>query len=251
MMIDVRFRTYPYPDDPHEQVFRQVLDELAVSVRDLDPNEQDGHLFTEARAAARSVLRAWDALPSKSPYREVVEDAGFLLRELATAAWALDPVIARDLEELRANIVLLDARCQVMKTVASVVARDGGLRKLAHRAGVSVGHLSELSNARGGLPRARTARAIDEVAGTAIEKLVLAARADAAGIRQTARKREREATTRNRLPCPSTTDAITRINLAMADDPELVALVARLLDVPRQARWALLDLLLASFGQRD
>jgi hypothetical protein len=169
------------------------------------------------------------------------------LRELATAAWAFDTVIARDLEELRASIVLLDARCQVMKTVASVVARDG-LRKLAQRAGLSVGHLSELSNARGGLPQPRTARAIDEVAGTAIEELVLAARADAAGIRQTARKREREATTRTRLPRPSTTDAITRINLAMTEDPELLALVARLLDVPRQARRALLDLL-ASFGQ--
>ena len=240
----------PHPDEPHEQAFRQVLDELATSVGDLHPDEQDGQLFTEARAAARSVLRAWDALPLKSPYREVVGDAGFLLCELATAAWAFDPVIARDLEELRANVVLLDARCQVMKTVASVVARDGGLRKLAQRAGVSVGHLSELSNARGGLPRARTARAIDEVAGTAIEELILAARAEAAGIRQTARKHEREAATRNRPVRPSTTDVITRINLAMADDPELLALVARLLDVPRRARRPLADLL-ASFGQRD
>jgi transcriptional regulator with XRE-family HTH domain len=250
MNSDVRFRTLPFTDDPHEQAFRQVLDELAGSVRDLDRAEQDGHFFTEARAAARSLLRAWDALPPKSPYRDVVDEAGFILRELATAAWAFDPVVARDLEELRADIVLVDARCQVMKTVASVAARDGGLRKLAHRAGVSVGHLSELSNARGGLPRARTARAIDEAAGTAIEELVLAARADAGGIRQTARKREREATTRNRPPRPSTTDTLARINLAMAEEPELLALVARLLDVPRQARRALLDLL-ASFGQRD
>ena len=112
--------------------------------------------------------------------------------------------------------------------------------------GISVGHLSELSNARGGLPQARTARAIDEVAGTAIEGLVLAARAEAAGIRQTARKREREATTSNKVPRPSTTDAITRVNLAMADDPEFLALVAQLLDLPRQSCRALLDLL-ASF----
>lgn len=250
MSIDVRFRTLPHPDEPHEQAFRQVLDELAASVRDLDSDEQDGHLFTEARAAARSVLRAWDALPSNSPYRDVVGDAGFLLDELAAAAWAFDPVIACDLEELRADIVLLDARCQVMKAVVSMLARDGGLRKLAQRAGVSAGHLSELSNGRGGLPHARTARAIDEVAGTAIEELVLAARADAAGIRQTARKREREATSRNRTPRPSTTDAITRINLAMADDQELVALVARLIDAPRSTRRALVELL-ASFGQRD
>ena len=125
MTIGVRFQTLPYPDELHEQAFRQVLDELAASVRELDSDEQDGHLFTEARAAARSVLRAWAVLPSKSPYRDVIGDAGFLLRELATAAWAFDPIIARDLEELRASIVLLDARCQVMKTVASVVARDG------------------------------------------------------------------------------------------------------------------------------
>ena len=82
-----------------------------------------------------------------------------------------------------------------------------------------------------------------------IEELVRAARAEAEDIRQAARKREREAAAPGRRPRPSTSDTLTRINLALAEDPELLGLVGRLLETPGQARRALLDLL-ASFGQR-
>lgn len=245
---DVRFRTLPLPDEPQEQAFRQVLEELAGAVRDFDSDEPEQDLLTQARAAGRNVVRAWEALPSESPYRDVVGDAALLLHRLAEAAWASDAVVARDLEEVRADLVLLEARRQVMKIVASVVARDG-LRRVADTVRISVGHMSELSNGRGGLPRGRTARAIDEVAGTAIEDLVRAARAEADEIRQAARKRERKATASGSRPRPSTSDTMTRINLALSEDPELLALVGKLLDTPGQARRALLDLL-ASLGQR-
>ena len=103
--------------------------------------------------------------------------------------------------------------------------------------------MSELSNGRAGLPRARTARAIDEVAGTAIEELGERARAEAAEIRRVARDREREATSSRSRRGSTTSDALTRINLALAEDPELLSLADLLIQMPRPARRGLAELL--------
>jgi transcriptional regulator with XRE-family HTH domain len=247
MSEGVRFRTLPLPDDVHEQAFRQLLEELAGAIDGFDRDEPDAELLVEARSAARNVVRAWEALPVGSPYRDVVGDAALLLDELAEAAWSFDAVVARDLEELHADVVFLVARREVMTMLAPAVARNG-LRRVAQSAGVSVGHLSELSNGRGGLPRPRTARAIDEAAGTRIEELVEAARAEALQLRRVAREREGEATRARGRRAPSVSDALTQINLALVEDPELLVLVERLITTPRAARRGILDLLTALRG---
>ena len=211
-------------------------------MHDFDQGEPDADLLTDARGAARNVIRAWEALPAESPYRDVVHDAALLLHQLAEATWVFDPAVARDLEEVHADVVLLEARREVMRIVATAVSRDG-LRKVAQAAGISVGHMSELSNGRGGLPRPRTARAIDEVSGTAIRELVERARADATEIRRTAREHEAKATTTRGTRAASTADALTRINLALAEDPELFTLADLLIQLPRAARRGLIELL--------
>lgn len=247
MSESVRFRTLPTPDDPQEQAFRQALEELEAAVRELAAEDADPDLMSEARGAARTISRAWQALPVESPYRGVIGDAVVLVHQVAELAWEIDPAIARDLEEAHADLVQVEARRRVMEIVTAAVA-EAGVRKLAKETGISLGHVSDLSNGRGGLPQARTARAIDEVLGSSIEGLVQEARADATKIRQAARQLEREGVRRAATTAPSATDALTRINLALAGDQELLALVQRLIEMPGRARRGLQDLL-SSLGE--
>lgn len=189
-----------------------------------------------------SVSRAWEALPAGSPYRDVVEDAVVLVHDVAGRAWELEPAVARDLEEEHADLVLLGARHQVMNIVTAAIA-EAGVRNFAKQTGISVGHVSDLSNGRGGLPQPRTARAIDDVAGTEIAEIVEGARADATKIRRAARDRERQATNTRGSRATSTANALTRISLALAEDPELLTLADLLIRLPRPARRGLIELL--------
>jgi hypothetical protein len=74
------------------------------------------------------------------------------------------------------------------------------------------------------------------------------ARAHAMKIREAARHRERERPRQDRTTPPSVADALTRINLALAEDRELLALVGRLIEMPAPARRSLLDFL-SSLGR--
>lgn len=212
-------------------------------MRELASEDADPDLMSEARGAARTISRAWEALPVESPYRGVIGDAVVLVHQVAELAWEIDPAMARDLEEEHADLVLLEARRQVMQIVAAAVA-EAGVRMFAKETGISVGHVSDLSNGRGGVPQARTARSIDEATGSAIEELVGAARDHAREIRQEARQLERERVGRTEKAIePFTANALTRMNLALAQDQELLALVERLIEMPERARRGLRDLL--------
>lgn len=241
----VHFRTLPTPQDAHEDAIRQALEQLEVAAR----NAEHGSLgdrsdaMADARDAARVVRRTWDVLPAESPYRDVLADAGRLVAQVSELGWDVAPTSARDLEEERADLLLLDARVPVMRAVRTALAQMG-VREVARSAGLSAGRVSELSNGRGGLAHERTARALEEVAGPGLQEIVLRARAEASSIKREAGRREREINHGDR-DSPTAADALMRLNLALGDDPELLALFQKIIALPGAARRALSTLLSA------
>jgi hypothetical protein len=197
--------------------------------------------LTDARDTARVLRRSWEVLPPESPYKEVLADATGVLAHLTDLGWPVAPAVARALEDARADFVLMDARLPVMRAVRTALDRMS-VRELARATGLSAGHISELSNARGGLPNDRTARALEEVTGPGLGETVASAKEAARSIRENARRKERELAHVTHA-APSGTDDLMRVNLALTDDSELLALVQRVIALDDEGRRAIAILL--------
>lgn len=243
MPDSVHFRTLPAPQDAQEDTIRQALEQLAAAALDVEHGSTGARAeaMAEARSAARVVRRTWDILPLISPYRDALSDAGRLVGCVAEYGWEVSPAAARDLEYERADLLLLDARRPLMRAVRTALDQMA-VREFARSSRLSIGRVSELSCGRGGLPTERTAHALESVAGPGLEEIVRQARAAAAAIRSEARRRERELASSDRL-IPTSTDALMRMNLALGEDAELLALVQRVVALPDEARRALLELI--------
>jgi hypothetical protein len=94
-------------------------------------------------------------------------------------------------------------------------------------------------------PHERTARTLESVAGPGLEEIVRRARAEAASIRRKAGRREQELTHGDRVS-PTATDALMRVNLALGDDAELLALVQRVVALPRRRTSSPLDVVVVA-----
>jgi transcriptional regulator with XRE-family HTH domain len=239
----VHFRTLPSPQDAQEEGILRALDELAdaLSEAEHEPADRLVDALVDARDTARVIRRSWDVLPPMSPYREVLADAAHALARLADLGWGAAPTVAGALEDERADFLLMDARLPLMRAVRTALDRMS-VRELARTTGLSAGHVSELSNARGGLPNERTARALEAVTGPGLAEIVARAKAEARSIRDLARGRERKLT-RKTAVAPGSTDALMRVNLALTDDAELLALVQRVIALRDEGRRALATLL--------
>jgi hypothetical protein len=248
IMERVHFRTLPSAQDAQEDTMREALDQLEVAAGGVDQSSFSDPVgvMSEARDAARAIRRTWNILPRTSPYRDVLSEAGRLIARISEVGWDISPTLARDLEDERAVLLLLDARLPLMRAVRTALNRMA-VREFARSTGLSVGRVSDLSNGRGGLPGPRTARALEGVAGAGLEEVVARARADAASIRREARRREREHARADRVP-PEGADVLMRVNLALGVDAELLTLVQRIVALPKEARRALSTLLSLSLS---
>ncbi len=81
------------------------------------------------------------------------------------------------------------------------------------------------------------------IAGTAIGELVGPARAEATAIRRAVMDREQDGTRARSRTGSSIGDALTRVSLALAEDPELLSVADLLIRMPWPARRAFADLL--------
>jgi hypothetical protein len=245
MMSYVHFRTLPAPQDAQEEGILRALEGLEGALNEAEhgPADQLVDVLTDARETARVARRSWDALPPTSPYREVLADAARALARLADVGWDVAPALAGALEDERAYFVLMNARLPLMHAVRTALERMP-VRELARSTGLSAGHVSELSNARGGLPNERTARSLEAVTGPGLGDIVARAKAEARSIRENARGLERELARKTPV-VPAATDALMRLNLALTDDAELLALVQRVIALSDEGRRALATLLSA------
>lgn len=239
----VHFRTLPSPQDAQEEGILRAIEGLeeALDEAEQGPPGQLIDVMNDARDTAHVVRRSWDVLPPSSPYREVLANAGHALARLADIGWGVAPAVAGALEDERAAFVLMDARLPLMRAVRTALDRMS-VREFARATGLSAGHVSELSNARGGLPNDRTARALEAVTGPGLVETVARAKEEARSIRENARRRERDLGRKTPV-IPAGTDALMRVNLALTDDAELLALVQRVVALSEEGRRALATLL--------
>ncbi len=112
------------------------------------------------------------------------------------------------------------------------------LRKLSEQTGVSIGYLSDLARGKAGPPAAKTAKRIDEVAGTKLDELASRSREIIDAIRREARAREAEVL-RFASRARETGDRLTRVSMALTGDPDLLDLTERISRLPKPARDAL------------
>jgi hypothetical protein len=239
-----------------ERAVAAVLDELA-----LDPEERrydlllegGGELRGSMAALVRSTRRSKMPLEAATACRRALPQ---VRRVLAAAAGNELALGALDLELDTADLLGLVARFDVADRLAGVVVREVG-----RETGVAAGYISELRQAKKGLPSLETARRLDKYlagrpgearsAGPSVADVADRARADTEDLKAS-RRRRRGVTAPDGRRIPAGLREEDRLR-AVADelrrDPALLQTVERILVLGDRERRAVAQLIEALTGR--